>query len=70
MSLEHAPQCAAYSVNQFCKAHSISRVLFYKALKEGWGPDIMKCSRRTLISVEAAARWRRDMESRTEAAAA
>ena len=70
MSLEHGPQRGAYSVNEFCKAHSISRVLFYKALKEGWGPDIMKCGGRTLIGVEAAVRWRREMENRTVAAAA
>ncbi len=62
MSLEHSPDRAAYSVADFCKAHSISRALFYKALKKGWGPDIMKCAGRTLISVEAAAGWRERME--------
>ena len=67
MSLEHAPQCATYSVATFCKAHNISRALFYSALKEGWGPRIMKCGRRTIISVESAADWRRKMEAATDA---
>ena len=63
MSLEHSPARAAYSVAEFCKAHRISRALFYKALKDGWGPEVMRCAGRTLVSVEAAARWRRRMET-------
>ena len=62
MSIEHSPARAAYSVADFCKAHGISRSLFYKALKDGWGPDIMKCAGRTLVSVESASRWRKRME--------
>ena len=62
MSLEHSPGRAAYSVADFCKAHSISRALFYKALKDGWGPETMKCAGRRLVSIEAAARWRERME--------
>jgi predicted DNA-binding transcriptional regulator AlpA len=53
----------ALSISDFCRQHSISRALFYKALKEGWAPKIMKCGKRTLISVEAAAQWRRAMEN-------
>ena len=53
---------AAYSVPAFCAAHDFSRALLYKALREGWGPEIMKCGARTLITVEAAARWRAKME--------
>ncbi len=52
----------ALSISDFCKQHSISRALFYKALKEGWAPKIMKCGKRTLISIEAAAEWRGAME--------
>jgi len=33
------------------------------------GPRLMKVGRRTLISVEAAADWRRDMEAKTDALA-
>lgn len=52
----------AFTVQQFCEAHSFTKVLFYKLLKEGRGPRIMKVGTRTLISVEAAADWRRQME--------
>ncbi|WP_212566890.1 hypothetical protein [Aromatoleum tolulyticum] len=36
--------------------------MFYKLMKSGHGPRIMKVGTRTLISVEAAADWRRQME--------
>lgn len=52
-----------YTVTEFCAEHGgISRVLFYKLQKEGRGPRLMKVGRRTLISAEAAADWRRQME--------
>ena len=52
----------AFSVETFCTAHSITKVFFYQLLKKGHGPRIMKVGRRTLISLEAAAEWRRQME--------
>ena len=55
----------AYSIPQFCSAHSISRALFYLLMKEGRAPAIMKVGRRTLISAEAAAAWHRRIESET-----
>lgn len=65
----HAQQCAhspaaqaVYSVKDFCAAHQISKVAFYDLLKKGIGPRIMKVGTRTLISLEAAAEWRRRME--------
>lgn len=52
-----------FTVEEFCKAHGrISRVLFYKLLKEGRGPRCMKVGRRRLISEESAAEWRASME--------
>ncbi len=53
----------AYSVQQFCQLHDISRALFYKAVKEGWAPKTMRVGRRTLVSHEAAAEWRRQREA-------
>ena len=50
------------SVEEFCTAHKISRATFYKLLAIGKGPRIMKIGTRTLISDEAAAEWRREME--------
>ena len=52
----------AFSIKQFCKAHAISRAKFYLLLNEGKAPRIMKVGRRTLISVEAASEWRKQME--------
>jgi predicted DNA-binding transcriptional regulator AlpA len=56
---------AAFSIPQFCSAHSISRALFYLLLKDGRAPAVMKIGRRTLVSVEAAAAWRKQMETPT-----
>ncbi len=56
------PPGGADSIDVFCKDHDISRGFFYKLLKEGKAPRIIKVGRRTLISKEAAADWRRDME--------
>jgi predicted DNA-binding transcriptional regulator AlpA len=55
----------AYGVGEFCRRHHISRSHFYDTLKEGDGPQVMKVGSRTLISVEAAARWRREREDAT-----
>src|SRR5262249_48711920 len=52
----------AFSIRQFCKAHAISEDMFYKMKREKWGPTTMKVGSRTLISVEAAAAWRRRQE--------
>ncbi len=53
-------QC--FTVNEFCEAHRISRARFYEMINQGVGPRILKCGSRTLVSVEAAAEWRRSME--------
>jgi hypothetical protein len=59
----HASPPAASQVNEFCREHGISRAHFYNLLQRGDGPAIMKVGRRTLISAEAAAEWRRRMEA-------
>jgi len=52
-----------FSVSQFCEAHNISRATFYLLLKNGEGPKIFKVGKRTLISREAAAEWRKHLEA-------
>lgn len=53
-----------YTVQEFCADHGgISKVFFYKLLKEGKGPRLMKVGRRTLVTAEAAADWRKQMEN-------
>ncbi|MFK4724842.1 putative DNA-binding transcriptional regulator AlpA [Bradyrhizobium niftali] len=57
----------ASTVQQFCADHNISRATFYNLLNEGKGPTVMKVGTRTLVSVEAAAEWRRRMEAQPSA---
>ena len=52
----------AYSIRQFCQAHSISVDTYFRLQRAGLGPVPMKVGGRTLISVEAAAAWRRERE--------
>jgi len=52
----------AFSIPEFCRRHGISRAHFYNLFKSGHGPAVMRVGRRTLISAEAAAEWRRRME--------
>jgi hypothetical protein len=57
---------SAFSVEQFCEGHgNISRAYFNKLVASGRGPRLMKVGRRVLISIEAAAEWRRQMEEQT-----
>lgn len=58
----------AFSVDEFCHAHRICRASFYNLLKAGRGPATMKVGGRKLISIEAAAEWRRRMEAESSAA--
>jgi len=55
-------ELAAYSVFGFCLAHGLSRRKFYYMVRAGEAPRVMKCGSRTLISVEAAQRWRQARE--------
>ena len=52
----------AFSIPEFCRRHGISRAHFYNLSKSGDAPVVMRVGRRTLISAEAAAVWRRRME--------
>jgi hypothetical protein len=67
----HRAAILAYSVLEFCHLHNIGRATFYRLLQAGKGPRLMRVGKRTLISSESAAEWRRSMEQaagpRTEA---
>jgi hypothetical protein len=56
----------AFSVSEFCEAHSLSRSLFYKLLALGGGPRLSKVGNRTLITVEDAREWRRMIAGKAE----
>jgi len=60
----------AFSPDQFCQRHGISRASLYRAIKEGRGPRTFKVGTRTLISREAAAEWRARLGAETAGTAA
>lgn len=53
----------AYSINEFCERHRISRSHFYD-LPDDDKPRLMRVGKRVLISREAAAAWRMRMEEK------
>jgi hypothetical protein len=53
---------AAFTIAEFCQAHRISRSKLYQMWAAGIGPRFMKVGVKVLVSVEAAADWRRDRE--------
>jgi predicted DNA-binding transcriptional regulator AlpA len=53
----------AWTIDEFCTAHGISRATFYNLLKRGTGPRVMKVGARTLVSEAAAKDWREQMEN-------
>jgi hypothetical protein len=52
----------AYSINQFCVKHGICRASYYNLKTVGKAPKEMRIGSRVLISREAAAEWRRNLE--------
>ena len=57
------PAIAAYTVDEFCKAHRLGRSKLYQLWAGGDGPRMMRVGTKILISVEAAADWRREREA-------
>jgi predicted DNA-binding transcriptional regulator AlpA len=53
----------ALTIHDFCRLHSISEFLFYQLNKEGRAPKTMAVGSKRLISIEAAAEWRREREA-------
>jgi hypothetical protein len=48
----------AYSIDEFCKRHSISRSTYYVMQAEGSGPVEGHAKNRVLITKESALAWR------------
>lgn len=55
----------AFSIEEFCKGHGISRATYFTERRRGHGPREMRVGKRVLISREAAAAWRRERENAT-----
>ena len=53
----------AYSVTVFCRRNNVGRSKLYELWNQGLGPRYMMVGTRRLISAEAAADWRRQMEA-------
>jgi hypothetical protein len=58
----------AYSIDEFCRAHGISRAHYFNIQKRGAGPRTMSVGSRVLISRESAADWRRACETERQVA--
>jgi predicted DNA-binding transcriptional regulator AlpA len=56
------PPRLALSILEFCDAHGISEGFYYKLKKQREGPREMRLGKRTLITFESAADWRRERE--------
>ena len=54
---------AAYTVSEFCEAHRISRSKLYELWQAGIGPAFKNIGTKKIITVEAAADWRRQSET-------
>ena len=54
---------AAFSIDEFCRAHRISPSMYFKLRAQGLGPVEMIVGTRRLVSAEAAAAWRRQREA-------
>ena len=52
----------AYTIDEWCRRHRLSRATFYNLLRRGEAPRVMKVGIRTIISREASEEWRRRLE--------
>ena len=57
------PPLQAYTIKEFAAAFRISQDMFFRLMRQGFAPRVMKVGARTLISVEAAEEWRREREA-------
>jgi hypothetical protein len=69
MSLEHSPSREgaryAFTIAEFCDAHRISRSWLYNEWAAGRGPQVKHIGSKKIITIEAAADWRREREANT-----
>ena len=52
-----------YTINDFCKAYSISRSYFYKLKDQNKAPKTFSLGRKVLITAESASAWQKTMEA-------
>ena len=52
---------ACYTIDEFCRAHRLSKSSYYDLKRRGLGPREIRVMRKPLVTVEAAAEWRQRM---------
>jgi predicted DNA-binding transcriptional regulator AlpA len=55
------------TIAEFCERNSVSRTKYYELKKQGMAPREIHIGSKPLITREAAADWRQQMESRGDA---
>lgn len=60
---EGTPRRGAFSIAEWCHYRGICPATFYNRRRFGEMPAVLKIGRRTLITAEADAEWRRRMET-------
>jgi hypothetical protein len=61
-----ATPLAMYTIQEFCRAHAISRGFFHKLQRGGMGPRLLRLGHRVFVTFEAAAEWRAERENATQ----
>jgi hypothetical protein len=64
---KRGPPVHAFTRQEFCDSHRISRAHYYNLKRRGLAPAETAVGGVTIITVEAAARWRRQREKATRA---
>ena len=57
----------AFTIQEFCRRHGFSMSKYFEMAAAGEGPRVMRLGKRVLISKEAAASWRCERETLSEA---
>jgi hypothetical protein len=64
MPRNRGPPSLAFTIAEFCDSHRFSRSHYYNLKRLGLGPDESDVGGVIIITVESAARWRRQQEGR------
>jgi hypothetical protein len=67
MNFTAPPEPRAYTINEFCRSHRVSRATLYKLWQLGTGPRFYLVGSHRRISNEAAAAWRAAGETAAQA---
>ena len=65
-ALRSPPPRGAYTIREFCEAHRISQSKYFELKRAGLAPEEMQIDSRRIITIEAAARWRRRRNLKTK----